>query len=123
MTEFRNNRFDRVSTGRTHPVDYASPSWRKEMLRIYRLVNREVVYRLSGRMDHENIAELESLIGAEDGGKSILLDLKDITLAGQDGIDFLTRCEAADIQLANCPPYVREWITRQRRREEKGEAI
>jgi hypothetical protein len=73
-------------------------------------------------MDNENIAELQSLIGAEAGGKRIVLDLKDITLAGQDGIDFLARCEAADMQLTNCPPYVREWITRQRSGKEKGES-
>jgi hypothetical protein len=34
-----------------------------------------------------------------------------MTLTGQDGIDFLTRCEAAGITLVNCDPYVREWIT------------
>jgi hypothetical protein len=43
------------------------------------------------------------------------LDLKDLTLAGQDGISFLERCEADGITLTNCAGYVREWITRQRR--------
>jgi hypothetical protein len=37
--------------------------------------------------------------------------LKDMTLTGEDGIAFLARCEAAGIELANCDPYVREWIT------------
>lgn len=95
-------------------ADDRSPSWRSQVLRIDRSVNGEVVYRLSGRMDNENIAELESLIGAEPGGKSIILDLKNITLAGQECVDFFARCEAADIKLANCPPYVRVWIARQR---------
>lgn len=83
-------------------------------------VNGEVVYRLRGRMDRENIAESESLIMAEGGGKSIVLDLKDITLAGRDNIDYLARCEAADIKLSNCPPHIREWITRQ---VKKGESL
>ena len=67
---------------------------------------------MSGRIDKEHIAELEALIAAEGKGRRIILDLKDMTLTGQDGIDFLARCEAADIALVNCDPYVREWITR-----------
>jgi anti-anti-sigma regulatory factor len=74
-----------------------------------------VVLTLSGRLDAEHVAEVETLIGAEEKGRRIILDLKDMTLTGQDGIDFLTRCEAADIALVNCDPYVREWIARQRR--------
>ena len=84
------------------------------MFRIHRKVNGGVVFSLSGRLDAEHIAELETLIGAEKGGRRIILDLKDVTLTGQDGIDFLTRCEASDIALVNCDPYVREWIIRQR---------
>lgn len=59
-------------------------------------------------MDRENRAELESLLGAGPGGKSVVLDLKDITLACRDGVDFLARCETADLKLANCTPYFRE---------------
>jgi anti-anti-sigma regulatory factor len=83
------------------------------MLRIHRTENGGVVFTLSGRIDKENIAELETLVAAEGKGRHIILDLKDMTLTGQDGINFLAQCEAADIALANCDPYVREWITRQ----------
>ena len=83
------------------------------MLRIHRKANGDVVFTLSGRIDKENIAELEALIGAEGKDRRIVLDLKDMTLTGQDGIVFLARCEAAGIALVNCDPYVREWITRQ----------
>ena len=69
---------------------------------------------MSGRIDKEHIAELETLIATEGKDRRIILDLKDMTLTGQDGITFLAQCEAADIALANCDPYVREWITRQR---------
>jgi len=44
----------------------------------------------------------------------MVLDLKDVILVGQDGITFLAECEGSGITLANCPPYVREWITRHR---------
>jgi anti-anti-sigma regulatory factor len=83
------------------------------MLRIQRTANGEVVFTLSGRIDKEHVPELEALIAAEGKDRRIILDLKDMTLTGQDGINFLAECESADIGLANCDPYVREWITRQ----------
>jgi hypothetical protein len=64
-------------------------------------------------MDEEGIAELETLIQAETSGRPIVLDVKDLVLAGQDAVDFLARCEAAGVRLLHCAPYVREWITRQ----------
>ena len=84
------------------------------MLRIHRKADGDVVFTLSGRIDKENVAELETLIGAEVKDRRIVLDLKDMTLTGQDGITFLARCEAAGIVLVNSDPYVREWITRLR---------
>jgi anti-anti-sigma regulatory factor len=84
------------------------------MLRIHKKANGDVVFTLSGRIDKEHIAELERLIGAERKDRRVILDLKDMTLTGQDGINFLAQCEAAGIALVNCDPYVREWITRQR---------
>lgn len=83
------------------------------MLRIYRTANGDVVFTLSGRIDEENIAELKALIAAEGKDRRIILDLKDMTLTGQDGINFLAKCEADGIALVNCDPYVREWITGQ----------
>jgi hypothetical protein len=86
------------------------------MLRIRREENGDVIFALSGRIHEEHIAELEALIGAErtnEGARLVVLDLKDMTLTGQEGIDFLARLEAAGIALANCDPYVREWIARQ----------
>ena len=83
------------------------------MLRIHRKAG-DVVFILSGQLNKENIAELEKLIGAEGKDRPITLDLKDMTLTGLDGVNFLAQCEAADIALVNCDPYVREWVTRQR---------
>jgi len=84
------------------------------MLRIRKRANGDVVFTLSGRIDKEDVAELEALIAAEGQGRRISLDLKDMTLTGQDGIDFLAQCEAAGIALVNCDPYIREWIVRQK---------
>jgi hypothetical protein len=85
------------------------------MLRIQRSENGEVVFTLSGQMDEEPIAELEKLLNSETSGRRIVFDLKDLTLVNEDAIIFLERCESNSITLQNCPPYVREWIKRQRR--------
>ena len=90
------------------------------MLRIQRKANEDVVFALSGRIDEENIAELETLITTEGKDRSIILDLEDMTLTGHDGINFLARCEAAGIALVNCDPYIREWVTRQRTASARG---
>lgn len=84
------------------------------MLRIQRTANGDVVFTLSGRIDKEHIAELEALLEAEGKDRRIILDLKDMTLTGQDGIVFLAGYEAAGIELVNCDAYVREWIARQK---------
>ena len=84
------------------------------MLRIQRSENGQVVFTLSGQMDEEAIAELETLINSEASGRPIVLDLRDLTLVNESAISFLERCEANSITLENCPPYIREWINRQR---------
>jgi hypothetical protein len=85
------------------------------VLRIQRSANEEVVFTLSGQMDEEPIAELETLINSEANGIRIVFDLKDVTLVNDDAISFLERCESNRITLKNCPAYVREWINAQRR--------
>ena len=85
-----------------------------KMLRIRKSANGQVIFKLSGRMDRGDIGELEMLIRSEGNRRPIILDLRDVTLAGQDAITFLVRCEADSITLQNCPEYVREWLRRQR---------
>jgi anti-anti-sigma regulatory factor len=80
------------------------------MLKITRTGNREVVFSLSGRMDAENVGELEALLSEEASDPIIVLDLKDLRLVDQAVVSFLRRCEVGGIQLKNCPTYIREWI-------------
>jgi anti-anti-sigma regulatory factor len=84
------------------------------MLKITRTANGEVVFTVSGRLDVENLAELKTLFSSEPAGRRIVLDLKELTLVDQDAVSFLERCETDHIQLKNCPPYIREWISRER---------
>ena len=98
------------------PTPKSEISNRGKMLKITRSTNGEVIFTVSGRMDVENLAELEMLFGSEANGRRIILDLKDLTLVDQDAISFLERCEAGNIQLNNCPAYIREWIRKGRGR-------
>ena len=85
------------------------------MLKITRAAYGEVVIKLSGRMNAENVGELKTVFSEEaNGRRRIVLDLKDLTLVDQDAVSFLKRCEADNITLKNCPAYIREWITRSR---------
>jgi anti-anti-sigma regulatory factor len=84
------------------------------MLRIQRAANGEIVFKLIGRMDAENVAELKTMFEAEAKGRRVVLDLKDLLLVDRDAVKFLNRCEADSIGLKNCPAYIREWITRER---------
>jgi anti-anti-sigma regulatory factor len=80
------------------------------MLRITRTENGEVVFKLSGRIERENIAEVKALLSAETSKRHILLDLSDLTLVDQDVVRFLRYSEAHGVKLKNCPPYIRAWI-------------
>jgi anti-anti-sigma regulatory factor len=84
------------------------------MLKITRAANGEVVLTVSGRLEAQNLAEMERTLGAEAGGRVVILDLKDLTHVDQDAVRFLGRCEVDNIQLNNCRAYIREWITRER---------
>ncbi len=89
------------------------------MLKITRAENGDVVIKLSGRMNAENIGELEALVSEGATGRRIVLDLRDLTLVDQDAISFLKHCEEDNITLKNCPAYIREWITRARKTRER----
>jgi len=91
------------------------------MLRITRAANGEVVFRLSGRIDAESVAELERLFNAETTGRRIVLDLKDLTLVDREAVIFLAKCEADSVHIKNCPPYIREWMRREQLERECDE--
>jgi hypothetical protein len=80
------------------------------MLRTRRTGNGQVLFTLSGRIETEDIKQLQQLLAAEASGQRLLLDLRDVTLVNQDAINFLSGCEAVGIKLENCPLHVRRWI-------------
>jgi len=68
------------------------------MLKISRTANGEVVFRLSGRIGAEGVAELARLFDAYADGRRIVLDLKDLNLVDREAVIFLAKCEG-DLQI------------------------
>jgi hypothetical protein len=86
------------------------------MLKIQRSSDAGVVFTLIGRIELEDIAELERLFSLEAGGR-FALDLEEITLIDREAVKFLARWELENIELRNCPAYIRVWIDREQKRE------
>jgi anti-anti-sigma regulatory factor len=84
------------------------------MIKIHRAANGEVILKISGRMDAENVADVKMSLESEVDGRQRVLDLQDLTLVDRDAVTFLAECETDGVQLMNCPAYIREWITRER---------
>jgi hypothetical protein len=86
------------------------------MLKIQRSANGKVVFILSGRIEAEDVVELQRLFALETDDHHLVLDLKDVTLVDPDAVKSLARWEAEGIRLQTCPAYVRKWIERERSR-------
>jgi len=85
------------------------------MLKIQRAADgQRVVFTLSGRIQGEQVAELQRLFDLEAKEQSITLDLQEVKLVDREAVRFLARCEAAGITLVHCPAYIRVWIERER---------
>ena len=67
--------------------------------------------RLSGRIQSEDLASIRSALN--DAPKRKMLDLTDVNLVDLAVVQFLIRCENEGVELTQCPPYVREWMTRE----------
>jgi hypothetical protein len=87
------------------------------MLRIERSANGEVVFTLSGRMQTDDIDEVEKLLVVEAPGQPVMFDLRDVTLVNQDAVTFLADCEVKGVTLENCPLHIRNWIDQEKRRK------
>jgi hypothetical protein len=68
--------------------------------------------RLSGRIKADCIASIRSSMN--DGCTHKILDLSEVTLVDIAVIRFLIGCENEGVELLQCPPYVCEWIVRER---------
>ncbi len=74
---------------------------------------QKTVIRLSGRLQSEHLDHLKTQI--ESSQLAIALDLDAVTLVDVEVVRFLNACEERGIELFRCSPYIREWISRERR--------
>jgi hypothetical protein len=87
-----------------------------EMLKIdKRLRGGFTVFGVSGRIEAGHIAELRELFGPQEGFRQVILDLAEMKLVDREVVRFLAGCEADGMKLENCPAYVREWMTKEKR--------
>ena len=87
------------------------------MFQISRTEDKGIVtFGLTGRIEEEELAELQKLLQSAVGAnsKAIVLELTDVKLLHREAVKFLATCEADGIELRNCPSYVREWIEKGR---------
>jgi len=86
----------------------------KMSCRIDRVVSAEnlVVLFISGRITGENVAMLQGVLEQESGGFAI--DLKNVLIVDREAVKLLALSETNGTELRNCPPYIREWVTRER---------
>jgi len=80
------------------------------MFRIRKEGNGQVVFTLSGRIEAEDLAEIQQQLAREIGTGDVVLDLKDVTLVNHGAVEFLARCKANNITLQRCPGYIRKWM-------------
>ncbi len=73
----------------------------------------QTILRLSGRIQSEDVDALRPQITRD--GAATVLDLQEVTLVDVEAVRFLGRCEAEGVALRHCPPYIRQWILRERR--------
>jgi hypothetical protein len=83
------------------------------MFKIEKYCDRSVTrLRLSGRIQSDLIGNIRSEMDGEDTSK--ILDLSEVTLVDLGVVHFLINCEDEGVELVECPPYVREWMLRER---------
>ena len=70
--------------------------------------------RLIGRIESEYLDELQAQVQRH--RTRLVLDLDEVTLVDVGVVRFLMACEAEGIELLNCAPYIREWMSREQAR-------
>jgi hypothetical protein len=82
--------------------------------RIDRVVSAEslAVLFVSGCVTEEHVDTLRGVVEQESG--SFAIDLKNVLLVNREAVKLLALSEANGTELRNCPPYIREWVTRER---------
>ncbi len=84
--------------------------------KIERLVSAEnsVVIRVCGRIQVEHVSTMKEFIRQEQG--VVVLDLTEVTLVDREAVNLIAMCTLKNIEVRNCPAFLREWVTKERQR-------
>jgi anti-anti-sigma regulatory factor len=80
-----------------------------------------VVFTLTGRIQAEQVSELQALLKSNLPHHSLVLDLKEVRLVDRDAVRYLAKIEADGARLRNCSAFVREWISREKNATQHAE--
>ena len=69
---------------------------------------------ISGRIKGDDVDMLRGLLEQERA--AVAIDLKDVLIVDREAVQFLALRESNGTEIRNCPAYIREWVTRERRR-------
>jgi hypothetical protein len=70
------------------------------------------VLRISGRIAAEDLDVLRIALAES---HVVAIELSQVELVDREAVVLLARTEAEGIELRNCPAYISEWITKERR--------
>ncbi|HEX4379712.1 MAG TPA: hypothetical protein VH022_06750 [Candidatus Acidoferrum sp.] len=73
------------------------------------------VLKLIGQIHSEDLDDFRAqTLGA---GPGMAFDLDELTLVDAGVVRYFGECEERGVEVLNCPPYIREWIKRERDRK------
>jgi hypothetical protein len=68
----------------------------------------ETRFSLSGELRSEEVQQISAEIAKV--SPRIALDCTELWVVDIDGLRWLKACEAVGVKIANCAPYIREWM-------------
>jgi anti-anti-sigma regulatory factor len=83
--------------------------------------HERIVFTLTGRIQAEQVSELQTLVHSELPNHNLVLDLTEVKLVDRDAVRFLAQTEAQGARLRNCSAFIREWISRERDETQRAE--
>ena len=72
-----------------------------------------VIFTLIGRIQADQISELETLLRLQPPDHKLVLDLREVKLVDRDAVRFLAEIEEQGARLRNCSSFIREWISQE----------
>jgi len=73
------------------------------------------VLKLIGQIHSSDLEQLK--VEMQSSGTGMAFDLDELTLVDAGVVRYLGECEERGVELLNCPPYIREWIKREKGRQ------